>query len=84
LTSNVLKLFKRSGDPKWKGVRIVQHSCYRIYAVGLLSIRFGKLTTGGRAVLDFLFVCGFSARSAEKPHTKMIVFTLLPNFLRHS
>ena len=40
---------------------------FRTCAVGLLSLRFGTLTAGGRAALDFLFV-RFSALRAENAH----------------
>ena len=40
----------------------------RTYAVGLLSLRFDTLTAGGRAVLDFLFVCVFPRVARKNAH----------------
>ena len=49
---------------------------YRTYAVGVFCLPLDKLGTGGSPSTPlgnrgtfFLLVCGFSARSAEKPHT---------------
>jgi hypothetical protein len=42
----------------------------RTYAVGAFSLR--------QRGTSFLSVCGFSARSAEKPHTKGWLRTMLP------
>src|SRR5437763_811277 len=44
----------------------------------LASCAFGSPSTGsGTAVLSFSIVCGFSARSAEKPHTRGSARTII-------
>ena len=44
--------------------------CDWTYAVGVLCLSLGRLRTGGRAVLFFSMVYGFSALRAEKPYTE--------------
>ena len=38
------------------------------YAVGVPSLRFDKLTAGGRAVLVFFFVCAFPRVAQKSAH----------------